>query len=464
MKFVARDNEIKVLNKKLRENNSNFFVIYGKRRVGKTELVKQFIKDKNAIYYLADKRSSFEQLRDLSKVFSETFNDKLLLKRGFTEWLDVFEYLKEKKLKNFIFVIDEYPYLVEIDKSMSSVFQKAWDEYLKDTGIFLIILGSSMSIMESETLNYKSPLYGRRTGQILLKNMSFMESWKFFPKMKFESFLKIYTVTGGMPAYIMQFDDKLTFEQNLKEKIFNKSSFLHNEIEFILKEEFREPKNYLSILRAIAFSKTKFSEIVSETNLEKNILSKYLSVLEKLQIIEKETPILEINPLKSKRGIYKISDNFFKFWFKYILPNRSELELDNYQNVIKKINQDFNLLESQVYERVCHEIILNFQKKLFEFEKIGRYWDSKIEIDLIAFNSSSKQVLFGEAKWSNQKVDSSVFFNLKEKAKSIKWNNDKRKEYFALFSKTGFDKKLIELSKKENLTLVCGSKIGLTLG
>ena len=250
IKFINRDRELKFFDEKFAEKKANFIILYGKRRVGKTELIKHFIKNKTAVYFLADKRTEVEQLKELGILFGEHFKDDSIKNNGFKSWIEVFNYIKTKSDKKFIFVIDEYPYLTEVNKATSSIFQKGWDEYLKNTDIMLILSGSSISMMESETLIYKSPLYGRRTGQILLKPLTFRESWEFFPGKSFDNFLDIFTITGGMPAYLLQMSDEMSLEENIKTKIFRKTEFLHNEVEFLLKEEFREPKNYLSILKS----------------------------------------------------------------------------------------------------------------------------------------------------------------------------------------------------------------------
>ncbi|MFH1441562.1 MAG: ATP-binding protein [Candidatus Omnitrophota bacterium] len=460
--FINRKEELKDLNAKWARKNPQLIVVYGKRRVGKTELIKQFIKNKSGIYFLADKRTAIEQLRELSRIIGSYFNDSLVLKQGFGDWLDVFAYLKEKSKKPFIFAIDEYPYLVEIDKATSSIFQKGWDEYLKQTGIFLILSGSSVSMMESEALIYKAPLYGRRTGQIYLKPMPFKESRKFFPDKKFEDFLKIFTITGGMPAYLLQFDTKLSLEENIKSRIFNKTEFLHNEIEFILKEELREPKNYLSILKAIAWGKTKFGEIVNETGLEKNILNKYLGILERLQLIEKEIPVTEKHPQKSRKGIYKISDNFCRFWFQYVFPYKSDLEIGRLSEVLRKLKESFRLLESTVYEKITQEFLHNWQDKIFHFERVGRWWDGKEEIDLIGISQQKKEVIFGEVKWRDTLIGINILDDLKRKSEIVLKNleyKEKYKKHYILFSKKGFTKELRNLAKKENVFLVEKDKL-----
>ena len=454
MKFINRDTELAFLNSKWQEGKANFIIIYGKRRVGKTALIKQFIKEKPAIYFLADKRSALEHMKELGRIMGSFFNDSLIKEHGFTGWLEVFRYLKERNTKNLVFTVDEYPYLVEIDKAATSVFQKGWDEFLKDHNIFFILSGSSIAMMESETLTHGSPLYGRRTGQILVKPVSFKEGRGFFPKKDFDDFMGVYTITGGMPAYLLQLDADLSIEENIKKKIFPVTEYLHNEVEFILKEEFREPKNYLSILKAIAWGKRKFGEIVNETGLEKNVLTKYLMTLERLQIIEKEVPVTEEAPHKSRKGLYFIYDNFFRFWFQYVFPYKSDLEIGNFDEVLRKIRVSFKILEAASYERVSREIVWDLRNKLFPFEKVGKWWERENEIDLVALNSQSKEILYGEVKWSEKAIGINIYEDLKKKSRLVDWQRDERKEYFALFSRSGFTKDMIDMAKKEKVFLI----------
>ena len=454
MKFINRETELKALNDKWAKNSSQLVIIYGKRRVGKTELIKQFIKGKVAVYFLADKRTGLEQLRELGRIVGDMFKDDILKDRGFENWLEVFTYLKKHKKGKFILAIDEYPYLVETDKSISSIFQKGWDQTLKNSGIFMVLSGSSIGMMESEVLAYKAPLYGRRTGQILIKPLPFNEMRGFFPGKGFDEVLSIYTITGGIPAYILQWDPALSADENIKQKIFMSTEFLHNEVEFILKEEFREPKNYLSILRAISWGKRKFSEIANETGLEKNILTKYLMTLERLQIVEKEVPVTEDNLQKSRKGLYAITDNFFRFWFQYVFPYKSDLEIQRFDEVLRKMRESFKMLESGIYETVCRHIIQDFRDEFFAFERVGKWWEREKEIDVVALNAGTKDILFGEAKWSEKQVGTNIYEALKEKAAHVDWKRNARNEHYILFSKSGFTKDMIELAKKEKVHLV----------
>jgi len=276
------------------------------------------------------------------------FKDSLLKERGFTEWIEVFKYLKERNKSRFILAIDEYPYLVEGNKAVSSLFQKGWDEYLKDQNVLLILSGSSIAMMESETLTHQSPLYGRRTGQILVKPLSFKESRDFFPAKDFDEFMAIYTIAGGMPAYLLQWDDSLSLDENIKNKIF-------------------------------------------------------------LRTVKKEVPVTEEKPEKSRKGLYLISDNFFRFWFQYVFPYKSDLEIGRLDEVSRKIKESFNILESSVYEKVSIELLWGFREKIFPFERAGRWWDKDNEIDIVALNASRKEILFGEVKWSNKPLGTNIF-------------------------------------------------------
>lgn len=181
-------------------------------------------------------------------------------------------------------------------------------------------------------------------------------------------------------------------------------------------------------------------------------------MLENLQLIERETPVTEKHPQKSRKGIYKISDYFTRFWFQYVYPYKSDLEIERFDEPLRKFKENFPTLEALTYERVCQEILLNLN--LFRFERVGRWWDKNQEIDLAAISSEKKEILFGEAKWSNKPVGSDIFLKLKEKSSFVEWNKGDRKESFILFSRSGFTADLIKMAgKNPDLFLVKGCKL-----
>ena len=453
MKLINRVEELAGLEEYWEKRDAQLVVIYGKRRVGKTALIKAFAQPKPHIYFLADKTTEAENLKLAGKAVGKHFNDALLEKNGFSEWYDLFEYLKQHAQKKLVFAVDEFPYLAEGNKAVSSIFQKGWDEILSRLPLFLILCGSSIGMMESETLAYKAPLYGRRTAQILAKPLSFFDAWNFYPHRGFDEFLRIYAITGGNPAYLLKLKDAKNLEDALRQYVFKPIELLFEEVEFILKEELREPRQYMSILRAISFGCRKFGEIVNETGFEKSSLHKYLFTLEDLHLIEKEVPVTEKSPEKSRRGFYQIQDQFVKFWFNYVYPHKGEIELGNTTSAFAQWKKTFDGAVAQNYEWVVREVVRKYQKEFFPFSRLGRWWEGSEEIDLVATNDNTNQILFGEAKYSSKQVGTNIYEDLKLKTQKVVWGKKGRKEYFALFSKSGFTPDMKKLADKENVFL-----------
>ncbi|MEW6620248.1 MAG: ATP-binding protein [bacterium] len=455
--FVNREKELAVLEKRFTSNEPEFLVIYGRRRVGKTELIRHFIKNKPHIYFLADKRSEKEQLELFSTLCQEYFTDPFLNLQPFTSWDSAFAYLSGKITDRFILVFDEFPYLVETNPSLPSILQRHWDTNISQGKIFLILCGSSMSFMEKEVLSYKSPLYGRRTGQFLIKPFNFVQIRNFFPEKSLTELVEISAVFGNIPQYLKCVYPQLNTFDNIRENILKEDKLLFREVQFILMEELRTPQNYFAILKAISFSKTKVNEIVQFTGLERGMVGKYLDVLIGLGLIERKVPITEKIPLKSRKGIYVIRDNFFRFWFRFVYPNLSYLEEAREDYVMDIIRRDFTTYLGETFEEIAREYIfsLSLDDKLpAKFDKIGSFWDSEEEIDIVGINEKEKAILFGECKWTNKPVDLDVYSALLKKKDRVLWYKDGRKEYFVLCSKSGFTDAVKKLSEKESILLI----------
>ncbi|MEW6419050.1 MAG: ATP-binding protein [Nitrospirota bacterium] len=455
MRFVNRQDELSFLEKVNSNGGFQFVPIYGRRRIGKTRLIQEFIKDKKAIYFLADSVSEGEQLKNLGRIVGEYFNDSILISAGFKDWYQFFTYIKEKPSSRLILVIDEFPYLVNSNPAISSIFQKGIDEHLKQSNVFLILMSSSIGMMEKEVLFYKAPLYGRRTASLEVKEMTFDSLKEFFPDRAFENLVKIYSVLGTIPAYIEKINQRHDIFRNIKDLILDKGTFLYNEVEYILREELREPRNYFVILKAIAQGKRKLSEIINETGFEKSLVARYLDILKSLRFVEKDVPVTERYPEKSKQGLYKLHDKFFTFWFKYVFPNRNRLEIGNQNYVLKLIKDTFEHHVSTAYEDVCTDMCRDLMKKgLIQFTSIGKWWSKNEEIDIVALDDETKTAFFGECKWSNKKVGDDIYKDLVRKSQLVDWHNGKRKDRFILFSKNGFTQGMKEISKKEDVLLI----------
>ncbi|MBC8186249.1 ATP-binding protein [candidate division KSB1 bacterium] len=453
--FVNRKNELNELEQSWKDKKSNFLIVYGSRRVGKTGLIKQFLQNKFGFYFLADRLPERENLKTLTRIVKSTYEDEFL--GNFEDWYTFFNYLKSNVKRKIVIIIDEFPYLLETNPALSSIFQKGWDEYLKDLSVFFILCGSSIGMMEREALTYKAPLYGRRTGQLFIKPLSFYNFTEFFPKVSFERKLELFTISGGIPAYIQQFNSKLSVKENLTKFILQPGSYLYQEVDFILKEEVRTPRVYFSILKAIALGKRKFGDIVNETGLEKTSLHKYLYILEELQLIQKEFPVTEKNIAKSRKGLYKLTDNFFRCWFNFVFPFHSELEFGNIEPSIYRFEQYFTHLAALIYEEISVDIIRLYQNKLFQFSRVGRWWHKENEIDIVAYDFLKKNILFAEVKWSKNLVGTNIYYSLREKSELVNWEWEK--SHFALVSRSGFTKDMISLAEKENVLLIKGDEI-----
>lgn len=459
MGFVNRVKELAFLEENWKEERkAKLIVLWGKRRVGKTELVKQFLKDKPAVYFLSESTSEMEQLRKFSLSIGQFFNEPLLETKGFAGWEEAFRYIKDKN-RRFVLVIDEFPYLIQSNSAIPSLFQKAWDEYWSKTKIYLILLGSSIGMMETEVLGYRSPLYGRRTGQWRVDPLTFESSGMFRKGSSFEDRIMHFAVAGGIPAYWLQFPKEKDFASNLMDHALRRGQFLYDEVEFILREELREPRYYFALLQAIAQGKRKLSEIVNATGLSQPAANKYLGVLSGLRIVEREIPVTEEKPMKSKKGLYRITDEFFQFWFRFIFPKRAELEMDRAEGVLKEIRDGMPQYLSFVYEKVAIETLLKHMDDIFPFTAVGRWWEKNEEIDIVGINKDLNSIVFGEVKWSEKPVGTDIYEALRQKARKVQWGKEDRKEIFCLFSKKGFTSAMTKRAKEDGVLLFKEDKL-----
>jgi len=465
MRFIGRKNELHTLNTEY-NRNSSFVVIYGRRRVGKTTLIKEFLKNKTAFYYLATEELESQSMKRLANVIARTTKNTLLQKIEFTDWLDLFQLIADyKPEEKKVLVIDEFPYLVRTNSAFPSILQNAWDEFLKDSNVMLILSGSLIGMMQKHVLSYDSPLYGRRTAQMRLTPLPFTSIYE-TQNLPFEQAVEQFALTGGVPKYLEFFEDGRPLEEQLKDAVFSKNGFLYEEPNFLLKSESLTAVNYFSIIKTIADGNHKLGKIASALGQESSSLTPYLSTLSDLGFIEKRTPITEKNPEKSRKGLYFIADNFLRFWFCYVYPYKGELELDNMQIVLDEIHKDFKeKFVAFAYEDICKDIFAKLCSNnaiSFVPSRIGSYWlndyDGDTEIDVMSVDHQNKQVFAGECKYHTKPVDAPVYFTLKEKvdnAAEIRKSFPKYNVIYGLFSKSGFTKRMLDIAKENpNILLI----------
>jgi uncharacterized protein len=462
-RFINRAMELDFLNEEYNRDSASFVVIYGRRRIGKTTLIRNFIRNKPALYFLASEEMEKQNILNLKNLMAD-FTGSPILKKDFDfSWDDLFEVLKDSRQEEKrIIVIDEFQYLGKINKSFPSIFQRIWDNLLEAENIMVILCGSLITMMESQTLNYSSPLYGRRTGQIKMKQIGFNHYHEFMEKLEplDEELIEYYAVTGGVPKYIDIFNAKKSKNifDAIQKHVLNPRSFLYEEPIFLLEKEVGEISTYFSLIKAIASGNRKLSKIATLLGVPQTNLTRYMQTLIDLDLIRRVVPVTEPNPAKSKQGLYYITDNYIEFWFKFIYPFRSFIEMEDFKYVMDKIKQNFiDNHVSFVYEQLCLEKMwsLNKEGKLpFKLTQVGRWWNKNTEIDIMGLNQNTREIILGECKYINTKVDVDLLYKLIEKAKEVKWNNQDRKEYYILFCKSGFTDRLQQMAGQRKDTLL----------
>ena len=361
--FHCRESELRKLNKRYQYTDFECVIIYGRRRVGKTALINEFCKDKPTIYFSALNATAQENLRTLSNSIHQYERPDAASTAEFQSYEDAFDEIsKLSGEERVVFVIDEYPYLAKSKPAVSSMLQHLIDHVWSEGRLFLILCGSSMSFMEYQVLGYESPLYGRRTAQFKIEPLTYLESAQFYPSLNYEDQALVYGITGGIPHYINQLKVRSTVDRALLDNLFDSSSYLFEEPENLLKQELREPAVYNSIIRAIAEGASRMNDISTKTGIETGPCAKYVKTLIDLGIIKKETPITE---KPGKKTIYFLTDNFFRFWYRFVPQNIAAIHSERIEKVypyaVKQYLSDYMGL---IFEKMCQEYLLYYADDL----------------------------------------------------------------------------------------------------
>ncbi len=454
--FIGREKELNALDKLYKSNKFEFAVIYGRRRVGKTALINQFIAHKKSVYFMGVESNEKQNLENFSRRIIE-FSSGIQTETSFASFQAALEYVFQLSEKErMLLVIDEYPYVARSSKSLASTLQLLIDKYSDTSKLMLILCGSSMSYMEDHVLAYKAPLYGRRTAQMKIRPFDFEECCRYFQNLSDENKAMLYGIVGGTPQYLLQMSDRLSVEENIKNTYLNPMSFLYEEPINLLKQEVREPAIYNAIITAIATGYSRMSEISSKIGEDTNVCSNYIKNLISLGIIQKESPYSE---KESKKSIYSIEDNMFYFWYRFVLNNNSAIARGAADLVYKRIEPQLPNYMGRVFEEICRQYLwkqLLAGNMPIEFISLGRWWGNdpvlkkQSEIDIMG-EQDSETALFAECKWINEKVDLDVLETLVERSRAFSY----RKAYYYLFSKSGFTKGCMDKAKEMgNVTMV----------
>ena len=454
--FIGRERELATLNRLYGSDKFEFAVIYGRRRVGKTALIGEFVRDKKAIYFMGVESNAKQNLDNFSKSIME-YGTGFSLDTSFSSFQAALEYVfKLAENERVVLAIDEYPYVARSSKSLASTLQLLIDKYKDTSKLMLILCGSSMSFMEDYVLSYKAPLYGRKTAQMKINPFDFEETCRYFPNALNEDKALIYGIVGGTPQYLLQINEKLSIEENIKNTYLNPISPLFEETTNLLKQEVREPAIYNAIITAIATGASRMSEISGKVGEDTNVCSIYLKNLLSLGIVQKETPYGE---KASRKSIYSVEDNMFRFWYRFVPENNSIIARGADDLAYKRIEPHLSEYMGKAFEEICKQYLwkqLLAGNSPVEFTSLGRWWGtdpktkSQTEIDIMG-EADKNTALFGECKWTNEKVDVGVLDLLIQRSNLFHYKN----VHYYLFSKSGFTKGCIDkAAEMGNVTLV----------
>jgi len=447
--FVNREDELARLRGCYESDDAEMVVIFGRRRLGKTQLVQHSLSNRDdAVVYQATETTSQIQLDEFVDVASENFPGITQIKQN---WEALLGYLGEQ---DGIVVLDEFPYLIDADESLPSVIQRLWDQRLQNTSGTLILVGSSISMMEEATLLGNSPLYGRFTERLDLRPLSFAAAQEFVPD-AYSPEDRIFTwgIFGGVPYYLDGVDLGRDLGTVLTEELLSQKGYLHNEPEYVLRTELTDPNRYFAILTAIAAGKTTSNEIAQAIGIDGKQISTYTQKLERLRLIEREVPITE-EKAKSRRGRYRILDPLFRFWFRFVYgkeDRHERLGANAYDAVIEPELADF---VSHEFERLCQDALSGLYPAE-TFLDLGRWWYKEHEVDVVGFTTDGTMVV-GECKFTNAPLDYGALASLEDHAAEIRWTPDggERDTKYALFTRNGATQSVQEaVSERDDVQL-----------
>ncbi|MDK6664562.1 ATP-binding protein [Lactobacillus crispatus] len=464
--FVGRHQELEQLNQAYQENDFQFTVIYGRRRIGKTSLINEFLKDKKAIYYVALEENAEDNLKRFSDAISIFKNTDQGGKEKFANFEECFkEITRLAQKQRVILVIDEFPYLAKAYPTISSMLQSYIDHEFKETNLFLILCGSSMSFMERQVLGYQSPLYGRRTLALKLEPFKLSEAHEMLPKLSKEDAFIINTVCGGVPQYLSYMSDSMSVADNIKKNFLSKSGRLFDEPNNLLQQELRDPTNYNSIINAIASGASKHSKIAQSAHLQTGPLTTYLNNLIDLGIVEKKLPVTEQKKSKSKNIVYRICDGMFRFWYTFVGKQTDLIERGLTDLAWVKVQKGLSDFMGPEFEKYSQDFMWSqdMNEKIVPnpFIHLGNWWGTdkrthqQVELDIIGFSDDERDGYFGECKWKNEPISRSVLEKLITNSEIFKYPI----KHYYLFSKSGFTDSCQELAEKINCQLFTFEKM-----
>ena len=448
--FVDRATELDRLTACYDSSGAELAVIYGRRRLGKTELVKQSLQDRDdAVVYQARQKTSALQLEQFASIAAETYPGISRLQH---DWESLLGYLADQ---DAIVVLDEFPYLVEEDESLPSVLQAMFDYELDDSSSTFVLVGSSISMMEEAALLGNSPLYGRASTKLDVQQLPFAAAMEFFESLEPAESIFRWGIFGGTPYYLEEATKADTLAEAIFETILTQHGPLHDDPDYVLRMELTEPTRYFSIIEAISGGATTRNEIAQAAGIDTNQLSKYLSRLERLRLVERHVPITE-DKQRSRRGRYRLLDPLFRFWFRFVYGSGQRYDAIGSESFEQLIEPELADFVSPVFERLCQDALRELYPEQ-TITDVGQWWYQDHEVDVVGL-TTSETLIVGECKFQQSPLGYNALASLQSHTEELRWTppdgGDRRCEY-VLFSRSGFKSSVEEAAaERDDVRLV----------
>ncbi len=468
MSFVSREMELALLDNLYQRAGAQFLILYGRRRIGKTALVTQWGGGVQTpyLYWMASQTSATNQLRNFSQTLFQFLNPETAVTPTFSypSWDAAFaEVARLAAAQRVVVVLDEFTYVMQADSEVPSLMQKAWDHHLKESQVFLILMGSLAGIIQRTALDYQSPLYGRATARLKLQPLSFGALADMLPNFNSEQRVAVYAITGGVPAYMELFDDTLNILQNLQQRIVSPTNVMLSDAIFLLHEQLDDPRNYVAVLETIAAGFHHLTEIATMSGIDRSNITKYLAVLRELGYVERFVPATVRRPEQSREGRYVITDSYLRFYYRFLAPHRSAIEQGRVKQTTSLLYDHLlDFIGTHTFEELCREWV-NIKVELGEFpflaERVGSHWSKQTQVDVLAISWRTQTILLGECKWGQQAVGREVIQTLLDKTEKVLPEQIKWHIHYAFFARSDFTPAAQALAQEHQAQLVTLAQI-----
>ena len=455
--FIGRKDELAAMDRAWNSDKAELIILYGRRRVGKTRLLTHWIKnhDAHGLYWMAEATSALDQLRSFSQALAD-YEDpdvEVPLDLSYPNWeyplRRVARLAQERRIALFI---DEVTYLLDVTPAIVGTFQKAWDQWLSQSNVFLALCGSQMGMMQKELLSHEAPLYGRSTVQMKLEPLRFGTSGQFFPAYNAEERVTLYAIWGGIPAYWERLDPNVSVLDNLRLLLSPANSWMMDEPRLLLQDFVNDPHNYVGVMRTIAKGTHTFSAIGRQTGLSMGHTSQYLSLLRDTSFVVRQTPVSDNSP-NSRRGRYYVTDPYLRFYYRFLAAYHSKLALGQHQQTLELIRASLpGYIQQYTWPELCREWLLRASDEgelPVTIEEAGAEWRRSFTLDVAGINESEKQLVLGICCWGEEPAGLAPLAELAERTRAVvPKDDDAWTVYYVGFAREGWTAEAKEKAEK----------------